>query len=484
MSINITLNFIQKNWSPATQHMDPTAFILAVLPDAYNPACCKNQGAGYFTWGDKDALSDSALRGLRRGNRLSNNNLRSPCTKFTNHLLKKLQQNEAVIFQKPKYPDNPDSEIAYSDIPCITNMHNKIRKMVHDYQAPMTKNHPLFTQADFSTLGECDSALRSAYDCIKWAIHRLAEQETENSLSYAIMLMVITAILQERVAAVTHLFSDAAITRILENDVQTPLPEPGSRKYVPFTDRDYMYKYHIYLYRESSNVPMKMGTLDMQLVDPLHSVAYLTLDAFVNKPVPGVSQISRVFTGNPMLTRADNIVYMAMTDELDYMIYLYFPYQAFNFAPMFFRAGLMVGVDNETGYPQAQKIAITSRELSPEELPYVRGLLKTGGKQITISPSQLNRFLETFRDYPWMEDFRTNILPVLQERKRTWYSINEDEILACSACELEYLDRLRVMLALKSVDSPNDNRLNKFLKTAPPRQTYYLMRPDSKEEKA
>lgn len=46
----------------------------------------------------------------------------------------------------------------------------------------------------------------------------------------------------------------------------------------------------------------------------------------------------------------------------------------------------------------------------------------------------------------------------------------------CSISELDYQDRLRVLLAIQSMDSALDIDLNKFLESIPPSRTHTIMK--------
>lgn len=466
MSVNITLNFIRENWSSATRTMDRRPFCLAVLPDAYDAALCDNQGGHFFSPDAPGWLSDQTVNGLMRGNRKSAVNLTYASAAFTKDLQGKLQSNAPVSYRDPRRPD----------VPCVENMLSKIRALVRCHGTPRTREHPLFTRMDFGTLGECDETIHKAYRRIRMAMERLLERETETSLSYAIFLLVVTAILQDRILAVDHLYNPAAIEQVLESDTDAPLLETGSRRHIPFTDPDYMNDYHIYLHHDTSNTLFRAGHLSLRADGQGRSTATLTIESTVESPIAGRQSIQLTYTGRPMLSQTDKTVYLALTDQNDSLVYLTFPYTHFNFAPMYFRLALLVSREPETRHPQVQQAAIVARDLGEEELPYINGLLRTSGKQILITPRQLEVFLSEFRDYPWMGDFRANYLPIFETHKREFYCFYEDELLSCSASDLPYEDRLRILLALRSVDPPNDNSLHKFLRATPPPKTHTILK--------
>ena len=466
MSVNLTLNFIRDNWCSATANMERRDFCLSVLPDCYDPALCREQGSDFFTEGRPRALAPATLNSLMRGNRKSSTNPACASVSFTKDFLGKLHSNDPIRYRDPERPD----------IPCVSHMVEKIRHQVRSFAAPRSRNHPLFTHADLAPLGECDETLCMAYNKVQCALGLLLERETEYSLSYAIFLLVITSILQDRIQAVSHLYSMQAIEQVLESDHDAPLLEIDSRMHVPFTDPNYMNSYHVYLYRETSTIRLVRGVLTMSLDERRQPRAVLRMDTDMESPFSGLTHVQRVYSGKPMLNKTNQVVYLPMTNAEGAMLYLTFPYTVFKYAPMYFRSATVVYTDAETGYPVVKRMVLTGRDMTEEEIPYVEGLLRTGGKRILMTPKQLEIFREEFRDYPWMADFLKNYLPMFESHQLSFYCFNEDELLACSASELPYADRLRLMLALKSVSPPNDPALEKFLKTVPPSKTYSIMK--------
>lgn len=466
MSINLTLNYIKSRWSGATDLMDRVSFCLAVLPDCYDPQLCQDQGSHFFNKLHSSPLANSTINSLMRGNRKSSNDLTCASVAFTKDLLMKLQRNEEIHYLDPHRPPTR----------CVDNMLAKIREMIHRYGTPLDGKHPLFTDADFRPLADCDEALGTCFRKMYFAVTTLRGRETVYSLGYAIFLLVITAILQNHIAAVEHLYNPNTIQQILDSDEDAPLLEVDSRAHIPFTDPHYMDVYNVYFYWETSHIRILRGTLTLLTNENQRPTAVLNIHSDISNPFTDHLMITRIYSGMPMLNKIDGMVYIPMTDNRGSMLYLTFPYTRFNFAPMYYRAGTLISRDSETGYPQVQKVAITAREITDEELPYIQGLLRTGGKRILMSQQQLDLFCEKFQDYPWMKDFEKNYMPIFQTHQLSFYCFNEDELLACSASSLPYDQRLKLMLALKSVSPPNDPSLDKILRTAPPSKTYAMMK--------
>ena len=165
-----------------------------------------------------------------------------------------------------------------------------------------------------------------------------------------------------------------------------------------------------------------------------------------------------------------------MNDEKNTFAFLTFSHANFNFSPMYFRSGLLVSGAPGSKYPIAQRAAIVARELTEEEIPYVWGLLKTDGKQVLLTEQQYSIFKEQYRDYPWMPDFEAHYAPLFEAHKKTVYCFNEEELLAWSIGDLSQEDRLRILLALRSVDNPSNKMQGKFLESVPPTRTHAIMK--------
>lgn len=463
MNCNLTLNFIKDNWCAATRSMDRLSFLREILPDAYSQDLCTGQGSHFFDDNSPGCLAEATVMGLMRGNRKSARNLNFASVAFTKDFQQKLAHNSPIRYR------NPDR----NEERCVENMLKKLRLMIRRFCAPMDRDHMLFACMDLSTLGQGPE--EPEYTHLQLALEMLLDRETEASLIYALFLMIVTAILQSRLASVQHLYSPETVERVLEEDEEAPVMEVDGRNQVPFTDPNYMHTYNIYCFRNNMDQNLWFGKLKMEMSQN-RAVASMTLTAQARSPIAGQQEKRRVFQGIPMLSKKDHMVYLAMTDQLDSFAFLTFSYAQFNFAPMFYRSGLLVSGAPETKYPLVQRVAIVARDLSEEELPYILGLLKTDGKQILLSQKQYALFLEKFRDYPWMPEFEANYKPMFEAHKQEFYCFNEDELLAWSIGELDPEDRLRILLALRSVDSPSNTKLGKFMESVPPSRTWTIMK--------
>ena len=473
MNCSLTINFIKENWCPATNALDRRSFCRAILPDSYDYALCRGQGDHFLNPDSPAQLAEQTLMGLMRGNRKSLKNLDFASTAFTKDFQQKLSGNSPIRYLDPNRQEETTVE----------NMLGKIRKLVRQYCAPLDQQHMLFREPKLTTLGEGPE--KPEYDRLELALHTLLARETEQSLTYALFLMIVAAILQRRLGTVQHLYAPETIDRVLNNDLEGPALEVESPGHKPFVDENYMHTYHVYFYRDSyrdsyRDAPAKQlwrGSLTMQLnAQKNRAVASMVLTSHTDSPISGEMELKRVFTGVPMLSRRDRMVYIGMTDERDTFAFLTFSHTRFNNAPMYFRSGLLISSAPESKYPIAQRVAIVARELAEDEMPYVLGLLKTGGKQLLLTEQQYRLFRETFRDYPWMADFEAHYAPLFEAHKKTVYCFNEGELLAWSIGDLSTEERLRILLALRSVDSGSNKMQDKFLESVPPTQTYTIMK--------
>lgn len=463
MNCNLTLNFIKENWCAATNSMDRRSFCREILPDSYDAKLCRGQGDHFLDPESAMFLADQTIMGLMRGNRKSLKNLSFASVAFTKDFQQKLAHNSPIRYRDPDRP--PENT--------VENMLMKLRRLIRRFCAPLDRGHMLFTHMDLSTLG--DGSEGPEYQRLGEMLQLLLERETEMALAYALFLMIVASILQSRLGTVRHLYSLEAVEKLLASDDEAPLLEVDSYAHVPFTDPNYMHTYNIYFYKDTPGRKIWSGKLTLRM-DNNRPAAIITLEARSRYPLSGDVDIHRVFRGVPMLSKKENMVYIGLTDERSSFAFLTFSYAPFYHAPMYFRSGLLVSTAPETKYPIAQRVAIVARELREDEIPYVRGLLKTGGKQILMTQQQYSLFLEVFREYPWMEDFQKHYAPQFEAHKKTVYCFNEDELLSWSIGDLSQEDRLRILLALRSVDQPSNTMLGKFLESVPPTRTHAVMK--------
>lgn len=486
--VEITLRRIKDCWNPANKKNDSRDFCLCVLPDCYSSDLC--QGESYCFVGDEHnekRIPDPTVNGILRGNRKSMKDGTSPAMSFTNQFIRGLQEDKPLEYRnKPNRfdPNQDDEKVTFR-----RNMFEKILSHVTATGSPASKDHDLFRNNNFSTVTfgempmlseERKKEISATYAKVEQAVERLLNDPNHVTVSYAIFLLVVTAIVQDRMDEVEFLYRPDSLDRVFEYTGGPRLVETPSRKQIPFYDKNYFLPepYHIYLFREPTGALWESGTLHMELLPSGNPAATLTIRTRMRPNAAGITEIKRTYRGKPMLSVVDNTVYIAMTDEKETLIVLMIPHKAFKFAPMYFRSGLLMYTSSANSCPTVQKVAITADSIEEKDLPYVKGFLKLDSDRIILSEEQLKRFKTQFKRYSWMADFEENYEPMFEFHRVTssMYIFNSEEILACSRSRLCREDRLRILLALKSVDATSDSDLYKFIQCTVPDGTNSIFR--------
>lgn len=455
----VTLKQIQKHWNlPELATLTNEDLCFALLSDDFNGKLanrgCTIQNLGKSTVG-----------------KFVNGNFRSKASRAfanvdtTKRMLRQLRLDEQI-------PYRPNLELPPKT--CRESMLCNIRFWVDQTRPAMTGSHPLFTELaliDESVLTEGELA---QFQALQAAITRLRSDNTPESLTYALFLLVLTAVFREKMAEIPQLYDPEEIRAALAPKVCPD--EPLTDGQVPFTDPDYMHNYWVYLFRVGYNWLYTRAHLRMTLSPEGDPQAELNL--YDDKGSAGGNRgpIDRRFTGTPYRSAHDKTVYVVMRDQNDTLGILFFQHEKFNFGSMYFRSGLFLSTASGSHVPMVQKVAISSRMLKPQELPYAEGFLKTGGTCITLTDQQLRSFREAFRGYPWMEEFERSLLPFIHGHACTCYRFDEAEILSYSLTELDEQDRLRIMLALKSLSEPNRKETRNSVDCVPPPDLHKLFR--------
>ncbi|MBR2047607.1 MAG: hypothetical protein IJ960_03330 [Oscillospiraceae bacterium] len=473
MGSDITLRHIKENWNPATDKRDNRAFLLSILPDCYCGAVCQN--SRYVLDPDsRHSMGNSTVQGLMRGNRMSRTST-SPCPGFTSHFIQGLSANPKLDFR-----NSPEGREAERYDHFRDNMFHKIFTAVHSMGTPSSLDHGMFTSNDFSYfLPDTPEEVMAEFARAEQAIRTLFETPTTVSISYAVFLLIVCAIVQDRISEVSFLYHPDSLEQVYRYEHGEKLIDIPSARHRPFYDPYYFdHTYHVYKYREPHRELWDEGTLRLERLDSGRPLATLRFRGAIISPVSGMSAHERCYTGTPMYSPKDEMIYIAMADELGSFAMVTIPYQVFHYAPMYFRSGFVLEGKPTLQVPKVQKIAITAKPVPPEDLPYVKGLLKLDYGQLYLSDRQLEEFKATFAHYHWMPDFLENYEPLFQAHRKGsgLYHFNDEEILSCSMSRLEYSDRIRLLLALKSIDAPNKRELYKYILCEDPAGTHDIFK--------
>ena len=461
MRTRVTLNEILLHWQqPILQGCSRKEFCYALLPDAYNIRFCADPGTTTYL----DSISDSVLRKFVTGNYAQRGSERYAHAQFTQDIIEKLRNNTIFYYK--------------DDRPCIScrqNMLNKIRALVRGTLPPMTAQHSLFTRLSLTDEEQAESSPYRGYlEKLQSSMDRLLENGSESALSYAVFLLVLTAILREKgMAQLFELYEPAAISRLLALECS---PQDGVlANQLPFGDPDYLYPYHLYLYTEASDCLYKAGSLSLTRHSEARTQAAMTI---IFEDFQGIDRESQ-YTGSAMLSPRDDMVYTLMTSPEGQIAFLCFKHEKFKFQKMYFRSALLIRSAPRTHVPQVQKAIITGKNLSDEELPYAEGALKFNDAQILLTEQQLEDFRSTFAGSSWMEEFDRTLLPFIRQHEKTYYSFSGDELLSYSLCDLSEPERLRIMLALKKSADSTSPELYNLIRCIDPPNVHRLFRADS-----
>ena len=160
-----------------------------------------------------------------------------------------------------------------------------------------------------------------------------------------------------------------------------------SEKVRPFYDPYYFnHTYYVYKFREASGRLWKECTFRMEREVNDRPVATLAFTDGITSPIAGNDEIKRVYSGTPMYSPADEMIYIAMTDKEHTFLMLAMSYHKFKAAPMYFRTGYILKASSIHAIPKTHKIAITAKPVYPEDIPYMEGLLKMDSDQISSYP--------------------------------------------------------------------------------------------------
>lgn len=448
MATFVTLKEIRKCWNhPELNGMDKAQFCAAILPDSFD-CTCSAQPELYTHL----CMPPRTMSKFLNGNQHDKDSNYFAHSGLTRSLMDQIRYDRAIIYQDEKRK-------------CYTrkSMLEKLERWVNQTIPKMDGSHALFTKLRLVNMKELSSSDQGYFKPLVDCIDTLRKMNTSRSLAYALFLIILTAIFRQSMASLPELYSP----QVIEDMSTTASSELGTE----FTDPGYMGDYSIYVYRTATNRMFEDGVLSLKSDPNGGCKAKLSIIATDDSPDSGYPPLRYLYEGKAMYSDRDKMVYIPMKDQFNSIGVLVFHYERFITGPMYYRTALFLSSAARTKYPQVRRAAICARNLEPREIAYVQGVLKAGGQQIVLTDRQLEDFCSVFRDYPWMEEFKQVFLPFI--RSHVCYCLDEGEILANSMSRLDELDRMRMMLALKSMMSwKSYNRLD----TSEPSDLHKIMK--------
>ena len=464
-TVHITIKSLAERWGHPDLHRFRKAsarkqLCKALLPDAYDDSKCSEASALFFREGagdDTTALNESTLRMLVSGNRrsLSRGIDRPGSITFTEDLIRRLNSDSVIRFR-----DGSRSGTR-------KNLLEKLYRLVRTTEPQLDRSSPLFLdhplRPDFP-----GGPGAKAYARLENLRTELLEEGGLRAVTWAVLITVLAGWVQWRIAELQWLWDRT----LLEAYLALPTEEPekhGFDFHRPFDRESYLHDYHVYLYRATTRDLYPMGTLSLGSQVRLE-LRYELMDR------PGSLEGQWRFTGTPMLSPRDSMVYALMADERSgAMAFLCFHFTDFRSGDMFFRIGFLTNAHPLTQAPQVRKLVISRRELSPEQLSLARGALCLP-EDITLTPAQLEAFQDTYSREPWMLKFREQILPFIRLHESQTYRLGASELMEYTAGGLDPMDRLRITMLLKdcSTQTEDDGRL--FARCQEPQDLHKLMK--------
>ena len=460
MKNKVTLKGIRECWGNSTiSAMNNVDFCRVILPDAYDPSKSSDTKSSSYL------VDNSTLRGFMAGNKKADKKKDDSfsAARLTKHLMKQLKSNASIAYIDPSIRKA-----------CTKSMVDNIRNLVEETSPSMTPDHAVFTELSISewwsdqNCEECNQ--------ISNAMERLLKQKTQESIAYALFLLILVAIFRHHVSELVTLYDEKVIQRIFESS--NSLDKIYTRNHVPLDDPDYLDKeYHVYLYRSTVDSLYESGTLKMTIDTNDMSTAILTLtdaNSSTERHV-GTRPLDFQYKGTPVWDKTDDIVYIVIKcDKNEELRFLCFKYEPFNTGSMYYRTGLMISAEPRNHYPQVQRVCICARAFKDDEIAVVKGMLQINRDKLVLTPDQLDNFMLEIENtnMPWAQEFKTHYKPFIELHKKEVYVFGEAEILTSTLGDISDLDRMRIMLMLKAHSALRNN----FITTSDNKEFHMLVK--------
>lgn len=435
----IMLRDLKNFWNhPQLSNLEYKEFLRIILPDLYNHSLTSEE-IYYSYQHDLSSLSSDQLNKLFRGNRRPERGRRYyAAATFTKELKNWLLSEQKIIYTRRGMEEKTAKE----------SMVKNIQKYVRTDSVPMTRNHTLFLNLECSKENLYDLELIQMMKC-------LLECGTEDALVYALFLLILVAIFQDHIEELKILYSDKEISKVVEERFLRHGSEGAvllcldTANYKYLTDDAYMNEYYVYTYETRKNKVCQCGCLNIWM-EKESAMATLKLsgkEGVVSERFDGWNQ---AMVGSPILNLKDNVVMIVFTKKEGGMSILCFPYESEHFENIESCCGFLISNHARMEMPQVQKMIISKRELEESSQSYVKGIMKLNQGKVLITERQLEKFLEEFAGESWMEEFKRGILPFIQGHYVKGYYFSENEILSYTLTDMDEMDRLKVVEALKS----------------------------------
>lgn len=411
-------------------------FLVKLLPDVFNASLTPHNI--YRRYHGFSQMSESAMNNFLRGNRRSDNHKSYAVSGLTDDIKSVLLNIQEITYSDGKEPISAKESMIQN----IWNINNQ-------YHIKFDRNHSLFNDLDISVHAVYDPKLSNQLEL-------LLNHGSQRSLCYCLFLMILVSIYQDHICD----FKEYYRQDIIQNEMTKTLFDDGldvfkninltNKNYQYFTNRKYMHTYRAFTHHAIYNKIFPVGEVTMQHTSDNKAQLTLILKTDPDWAASGNQNLSVKYVGTPILNTSDSTVFCIMTNNDGRFGILCFRYDHFNVSDMFCRTCLFISTFPNPRTPQVKKLILCSKDVDEASLPYIDGLLKLNLQSVTITDSQLQMFLEDFKDAHWMTQFKESILPFILQHEHKAYTFNENEILNYSLTNMTHEDKIRVIQALKS----------------------------------
>lgn len=357
---------------------------------------------------------------------------------FLNNLQEHLLSSELITY----LPDVEDAK----NVTSKDSMINNIKNLMQSTPKTIDKNHAIFTEIPLTKENTFNPKFLQS-------IKTLTECNSLNSLSYAIFLLILLSIYQERINEFCKFYSDENIKKVISDNLYKDFLSYKdiykNKAYVPFTDPKYMHKYYVYVYRSTYDDLYSEATLEMEELDDESSFARLIFDHETQIPNSGSRTFKKKYTGTPIFSRLEDMVHIVFTNPFGRIAILCFKYTHFNHSDMFYRTGFILSTRYQV--PTVRRIIISSKKFNTQDCEYAKGILKMTNDDIIFTESALNSFLSQYADNSWIKEFESSFLPYIKSHEIKYYHLSADELAAYPLANLNDEERIEIIEALKAL---------------------------------
>ncbi len=197
-------------------------------------------------------------------------------------------------------------------------------------------------------------------------------------------------------------------------------------KFEPIRDKNYEGTFHCYLYpRNNICDDLWHATLEIHVYEQTSRATFIITE---QNSYQTAKKKTKTFTGIPYYSRVSNTVLMLLRSDFGSYCFISFKYEPYNVGRLYYRTAIFVSYSvNTAKTPRMQKLVLLGHPASPENYPFIRGLLKMTNNHVVIRTEDLNHLSETNPD---IRKFCDKFQSVLERNKHECYVFDENTLAA------------------------------------------------------